>query len=325
MSPPFEQSNPSRRDFLRVSLGGMTITFLLPASACSVGSRDASPDDRIPILWVEAGVCTGCACSLLGSPAPTAETLIPELRLEFQETLMEGFGAKAMDALLASAAANAGKYVLIVDGAIALGSAAGLTTLGSDGNLAEYTAQALVASLAAQAASVVALGTCASFGGIPASRPGGLAYGSLADVIGRAPLRIPGCPPNPAWVASVLTALLRGETVTLDAIGRPTLFFGTTVHDLCPRRESFEKRDFAATPGDSTRCLFQVGCKGMEARGDCPSRLWQGRSYCIKANHPCIGCTAPGFLDAHPTVDGMPVDAEGQAMAPFYGRREGLP
>ena len=323
MSTPFDESKLSRRDFLRLSLGGMTVTFLLPA--CDLGSRDASPDDRTPILWVEGGVCTGCACSLLGSPAPTAETLIPEVRLEFQETLMEGFGAQAVDALLAMATAHAGKYVLIVDGAIALGPAAGLTTVGADSNLTDYTAEALVVSLAARAASVVALGTCASFGGIAASRPGDLAYGSLAEAIGRAPLRIPGCPPNPAWVTSVLAALLRGEPIALDVLGRPTMFFGKSIHDLCPRRESFENRDFAAAPGDATRCLFQVGCKGREARGDCPSRLWQGRSYCIKANHPCIGCTAPGFPDARATVDGVPVEAEGQAMAPFYGKREVLP
>jgi NiFe hydrogenase small subunit HydA len=323
MSTPCDETKLSRRDFLRLSLGGMTVTFLLPA--CDVGSRSAIGDDRTPILWVEAAVCTGCACSLLGSPAPAAETLIPELRLEFQETLMEACGTQAVDALLALATAHAGKFVLIVDGAIALGPAAGLTTVGTDSNLNDYTAEALVASLATRAASVVALGTCASFGGITASRPNDSAYGSLAAAIGRTPLRIPGCPPNPAWVTSVLSALLRGDPIALDALGRPTQFFGKSIHDLCPRRESFEKRDFAPAPGDTTRCLFQVGCKGREAKGDCPSRLWQGRSYCIKANHPCIGCTAPGFLDARASADGALVEAEGQAMAPFYGKREVLP
>jgi hydrogenase small subunit len=323
MGAPHDESNLSRRDFLRLSLGGVTVTCLLPA--CPVGSRDASPDDRTSILWIEAGVCTGCACSLLGSTAPRAESLLPELRLEFQETLMEGFGAKAVDALLAAAIAHAGKYVLVVDGAVAMGPSASLTTVGTDSGLIDYSAAALVTGLAAQAASIVALGTCASFGGIPGSSPGGAAYGSVADAIGRAPLRIPGCPPNPAWITSVLAALLRGEAIALDALGRPTLFFDKTVHDLCPRRDSFDKRDFAAAPGDPTRCLYQVGCKGRQAKGDCPSRLWQGRSYCIKVNHPCIGCTAPGFLDARLAVDGTPVDAEGRAMAPFYGQREALP
>jgi hydrogenase small subunit len=315
-------TNLSRRDFLRLGVSGVTVTCLLPAVGCS---GDAQPDDRTAVLWLEAGVCTGCACSLLGSPAPTAEILIPGLRLEFQETLTEGFGAKAVDALLASAALHASRYVLVVDGAIALGQAAGMTTVGTDSGLVEYSAASLVAALAAQAAAVVALGTCASFGGIPGSSPGGLAYGSVADVIGRVPVRIPGCPPNPFWITTALLALLRGEAIDLDALGRPTLFFGKTVHEQCPRLESFEKRDFATAPGDTSRCLYQVGCKGMQAKGDCPSRLWQGRSYCIKANHPCIGCTAPGFLDARPAVDGMALDEEGLAAAPFYGNRELLP
>jgi hydrogenase small subunit len=122
-----------------------------------------------------------------------------------------------------------------------------------------------------------------------------------------------------------LTALLRGEAIDLDSLGRPISFFGKTVHDGCPRRDFFTANDFARAPGDPIRCLFKVGCKGTMARGDCPTRLWQGRSYCIKVNHPCIGCTSPGFLDARPTVDGKDVGNEGQAASPFAEALEDLP
>jgi Ni,Fe-hydrogenase I small subunit len=126
-------------------------------------------------------------------------------------------------------------------------------------------------------------------------------------------------------VTTALTTLLRGESVALDELGRPTLFFAETVHDHCPRLARFALREFATAPGDPSRCLYQVGCKGTRARGDCPTRLWQGRSYCIKANHPCIGCTAPGFLNARPTVDGKSVGAEGLATSPLYRNPELLP
>lgn len=322
MTPTRDPSSLSRRDFLRVGVHGVTVSCFLPAVACS---GDAPADDRTAVLWLETGVCTGCACALLGSPAPTAELLIPGLRLEFQETLMEGYGSRAIDGLLASAAESASKLILVVDGAIAMGPSAAMTCLGTDSALVEYSAASLLTTLASQAAAVVALGTCASFGGIPGSGPAGSGYGSVADVTGRAVIRIPGCPPNPSWVTSALLALLRGDPIALDTLGRPTSFFGRTIHEQCPRLERFKARDFATAPGDPVRCLYQVGCKGLQAKGDCPTRLWQGRSYCIKANHPCIACTSPGFLDARATVDGKEVDAEGLAAAPFYRNRELLP
>ena len=311
----------NRRTFLRFSLGGVSVVCFLPLHGCGGSSRD----DRIPLLWVETGVCTGCASSLLDSFAPPAEIIVPEIRLEFQETLMGDFGSRAIDELLAAASAHTGKFVLVVDGAIPRGEASRMTTLGTGGDGREYSAEELVAGLAAQSAHVVALGTCASFGGIPGSAPGTGIYVSIAEVIGAAPIRIPGCPPNPSWIASALMAFLRGDLIEVDSLGRPTSFFGKTVHDECPRLERFTASDFALAPGDPARCLFKLGCKGMMARGDCPSRLWQGRSYCVKANHSCIGCTAPGFLDARPLVDGKEVGLEGKAATPFGRTLEVLP
>jgi hydrogenase small subunit len=309
-----------RRDFLRLSAYA---ACWVPLAGCvhgSPGQRQPGPavDKRTPVLWLETGTCTGCACSLLGCPAPPAEVLLGQLRLEFQETLSADFGSAAIDRLLGVARAQARGFVLVVDGAIPVRRAERLTTLGVDGRGADHTAASLVASLAGHAARVVALGTCASFGGIPGSAPGTGAHVSVAEVIGATPVRVPGCPPNPFWIVGALTMLLRGKALALDSLGRPKAYFGATVHDLCPRRERFAAGEFAAAPGDPTRCLSRVGCKGMMAKGDCPSRLWQGRSYCIKAGHPCIGCTAPGFLDGRPTVDGKDVGLEGQAAAPFY-------
>jgi hydrogenase small subunit len=304
-------------------MGGVSVVCLFPLHSCRHG--EAVEDDRIPLLWLETGVCTGCACSLLASDAPPSESLVPELRLPFQETLMNGYGSRAIDELLATASAHTGKFVLLVDGAVPRGSARRMTTLGAGGDGNELTAEALVAGLAAQAAHVVALGTCASFGGIPGSGSGTGTHVSVAEIIGSLPIRIPGCPPNPSWIVSALTALLRGEAIDLDSLGRPISCFGKTVHDACPRRDAFTANDFARAPGDPIRCLFKVGCKGTMARGDCPTRPWQGRSYCIKANHPCIGCTSPGFLDARPTVDGKDVGSEGQAASPFAKAPAALP
>ncbi len=322
----------TRRDFLRLTVGGLSVRCLLPSAGChhdqgvnyATSGRPIFPDpidDRIPLLWVETGICTGCAGSLLTVVAPPFEALVPHLHLAYQETLMDSVGTTAIArllCLLSPGARSSSKFVLVVDGVIPVGTSSGMTTLatGPDGH--EYEAQELVSGLAARAASVVALGTCASYGGIPGSAPNTGVQVSLAEVIGRTPIRVPGCPPNPSWITSTLIPLLGGQSVDLDTHGRPTAIFSRTVHERCPRRPHFAARDFAQTPGDPTRCLLRVGCKGIQARGDCPTRMWQGRSYCIKVNHPCMACTTPGFLDARPNVDGVDVGSEGQPVSPIY-------
>jgi hydrogenase small subunit len=292
-----------------------------PAGSYSASGRPAPEEDsdaRTALIWIEAGICTGCAGSLLSNANPTIEALLPDLRLEFQETLMDGTGATALDHLYAVAAELGGKYVLIVDGSVSLGDKASMTVLGSNGSGEDITAESLVRQLAASAAAVIALGTCASFGGIPAagSNPGG--HASITSLVSTTvPLvRLPGCPPNPGWIVETLAALLsQGVSgLSLDSSGRPTAIYGQLIHDVCPRREAYEAGRYATAPGDPTNCLITVGCKGPSTYADCPSRLWNGTTSCIGANHPCIGCASPGFPDARTDAG-----TEGEvAASPFY-------
>jgi hydrogenase small subunit len=347
----------ARRDVLR---GMFALTVLhIPIAGCGSSHGNASSpydpdgrpvqdlpaDARTPILWLEAGVCTGCSCSLLdwqGPLPPASETLVPSLRIEFAETLMDEFGAAAIDHLLATAGASPGSYILVVDGAVPVDTSAGaysaLTTTGVDSKGTNYTVFSMVAALAANAAQVVAVGACASFGGIPGSAPNTGTEVSLADAIASAGaalraklIRIPGCPPNPKWTVDAINALVTGGIASsdLDYLGRPNAHFGSTVHDSnCPRRPSFDASPqvFASAPGDNAvnattgapPCLLSVGCKGLNTFADCPQQLWQGKSTCVQVGAPCIGCAAPGFLDARTTVDGQAAGLEGTATTPFY-------
>jgi hydrogenase small subunit len=259
-------------------------------------------DSRVPIFWIESGVCTGCAVSLLGSMDPTIETVLPLLRLEFQETLMDRSSPGATDRLLESSAALANQYVLIVDGTIPSGATASTTTLGVTADGYELTAQDLITQLAQRATAIVALGTCASFGGIAAAAPNPANHRPLADFVpkGKPLVRLPGCPPHPGWIIEVLQLLLTRGTAALDldSLARPTSIFGGYVHDVCSRRDAYENGEFAESVGDPSRCFLAVGCKGPQTSADCPKRPWGGQSTCIESNHPCIGCAAPGFPDA---------------------------
>jgi len=317
----FPASGCTRRDVIKYAFGA----FALAGAGINVGcsSRQGSgneqtadsefelsgrpkatldPDSRLPIVWIEAGVCTGCAVTLLGSTDPTIESVLPLLRLEFQETLMDRSGASEMDRLLATSSELANKYLFVIDGTIPAGPTAHATTLGMAARDYELTAQDLVTQLAQRAAAIVALGTCASFGGINAAKPNPANHRPLADFVppGKPLIRIPGCPPHPAWILETLTTVLTKGLpgLVLDELGRPLPAFGGTIHDVCLRRSAYEAGEFAESPGDPVRCLMAVGCKGPMTHADCPKRLWGGRSSCIQANHPCIGCAAPGFPDA---------------------------
>lgn len=344
----------ARRDVLR---GMFALTVLYFPVGCGGGSSsppspydpDGRPiadmptiDARVPILWVEAGVCTGCSCSLLDWQGPTpaaSDVIVPSLRIEFAETLMDEFGANAVDHLLATAKATRGQYILIVDGAVPIDTPAGysaLTTTGVDGTGTNWTVAAMITQLAANAKQVVAVGACASFGGIPGSAPNTGTEVSLADALAAAGvtlqaqlIRIPGCPPNPKWTVDAIAALTTAGAapLALDYLGRPAAHFTNAVHDsTCPRRPSYDASVFAAYPGDNAinattgaaPCLLSVGCKGINTMADCPQQLWQGLSTCVQVGSPCIGCAAPGFLDARTTVDGQSVGLEATAATPFY-------
>jgi hydrogenase small subunit len=312
----------TRRDLIKYTLGTLVLSGVGVNTGCS--SKDSGepaasaesefalsgrptpaldPDSRLPIVWIEAGVCTGCAVTLLGSVDPTIETVLPLLRLEFQETLQDRSGAVEMDRLLAVTTSDlANKYLFVIDGTIPAGPFAPATMLGMASRNYDLTAQDLVTQLAQRAAAIIALGTCASFGGITAAQPNPANHRPLADFVppGKPLIRIPGCPPHPAWILETLTTVLtKGLAgLSLDALGRPVSAFGGTIHDICHRRVAFDAGEFADAPGDPSRCLMNVGCKGPDTHADCPKRLWGGRSSCIQANHPCIGCASPGFPDA---------------------------
>jgi hydrogenase small subunit len=162
-----------------------------------------------------------------------------------------------------------------------------------------------VIELARPAAAAIAIGTCASFGGIHAARPNPTGCQSLSAVLREAGVKTPvinvaGCPPQPDWfTGTVVDLLLHGlpGAGAVDASGRPVRFFGNLIHDLCERRSDFEAHKFAKAPGQPG-CLYELGCKGPFTHADCPERQFNtGTSWCVKAGGPCQGCTELTFPD----------------------------
>ena len=145
--------------------------------------------------------------------------------------------------------------------------------------------------LAGKAKAVLAIGTCASYGGIPASGPNVTGIKSVSAVTGKATVNIAGCPIHPDWITWALVQLLLNKPIALDSNGRPTALFSGTVHSRCPRREG---EDDGGGYGRDGRCFREVGCRGPHTTAMCPVSKWNnGVQWCIGVNVPCLGCTEP--------------------------------
>ena len=168
-----------------------------------------------------------------------------------------------------------------------------------------------VKELGEKAAAVIAIGTCASYGGIAAAKPNPTGCKGVQSVLEDAGINtpvvnVPGCPTHPDWFVGTLAhILLFNEVPEMDKLGRPKVFYGKCVHDNCPRRQYFDNSVFAknfSEPG----CLLEIGCKGPLAHCDSFDRMWNGGvSWCLKAGAPCIGCTEKDFPTVpHPSMRG---------------------
>jgi hydrogenase small subunit len=166
--------------------------------------------------------------------------------------------------------------------------------------------------LAPRAAAVMALGTCAAYGGIPAMRHNPTGAMGLRDYLGQSwvsrlglpIINVPGCPVQPDNItATLLQVVLRlldmGPALELDEQGRPTAIFGRTVHELCNRAGLAEGGEFSVSHGDG-RCLVKLGCNGPVAKCNVPIRGWAGGvGGCPNVGGICIACTMPGFPDRY--------------------------
>jgi F420-non-reducing hydrogenase small subunit len=182
---------------------------------------------------------------------------------------------------------------------------------------------------------LITLGSCSTFGGIPAlanmstredllktvystkttdeAEPPSEEIPKLldrvyaVDEIVKVDVAIPGCPPVPAVIAEAVVALLEGKEWSLPE---------RSVCDDCPVirekkaqvaiKRPYEIPDFDPTKGpEAMRCLNEQGiiCLGPATRTGCRANSDSPR--CISAFMPCRGCFGPIRKGAKPMVDMM--------------------
>jgi hydrogenase small subunit len=265
-----------------------------------------------PVLWLQGATCTGCSVSVLNTVSPSIKNVLVDevipgkhVNLVFQATVMAGAGELVIHALEDTWHKKKGGYLLVMEGAIPTLGTGQYGSIGEDKSGKPVSMAARLEALARDALAVVALGTCASFGGIPAAKPNPTKCVSVAQLfksrnIATPFINIPGCPPHPDWfVGTVASVLLMGlpKAGELDELNRPKAFYGHLIHENCARRAYYDEQKFAKKLSDPG-CLYELGCKGPVTHADCAVRLWNhGANWCVASGGLCIGCACEGFPD----------------------------
>lgn len=291
----------SRRDFIKFCTG-VAVMMGLPMGMGSKIAEAVVSSKRPPVLWLSAQECTGCTESLLRTNHPTLEKLILELiSLDYHETLNAGAGHQAEEARVKSMKENKGKYILVVDGSIPVKDNGIYCKIGGK------TALSLLEEMGSQAAAVIAIGSCASWGGVPSAAPnptGATPVNAIFKSKGiKTPVvNIPGCPPNGYnFLSTVLYFVTFKKLPELDEEGRPKFAYGRIIHENCERRPHFDAGRFAVEFGDEGHrkgyCLYKLGCKGPETFNNCPTLLFNdvgSGAWPVGTGHPCFGCSEKG-------------------------------
>jgi quinone-reactive Ni/Fe-hydrogenase small subunit len=297
-----ESEGVNRRDFMKWA-SATTATLMLPASFTPLVAQATELMNRVPVIWIELQDCAGNSEALLRSSAPTVDDLLFDvLSLEFHETIMAASGHQAEAQLEDAIEHFKGKYLLFVEGSIPTALNGAYGTIGASGE----TFQEHLMRLSKDAAAVVAVGACATFGGVPAASPNPTGAVGVMDLVkGKPVINIPACPANPAnMVGVVLHYILTGQIPELDSLLRPKFAFGYRIHDNCERRAHFDAGEFVEEWGDvgakNNFCLYKMGCKGPMTFNNCSIiRYNDGANWPIGVGRGCIGCSEPDFWDKY--------------------------
>lgn len=293
----------SRRRFLSFC-AGMASLMALPQAMVPQLAAAATARTRPSVVYMSFQECTGCLESMVNSFAFRGGTTIDNLilnliSLDYQETLMAASGEQAEEQLR-TVTQTAG-YVLVVDGSIPAQWDNGYFISGERSGVARFRDAAKNARL------ILAVGTCASFGGLPKAAPnptGAVSIQTLMRQLGisKPLINLPGCPPIPEVMTGVILYYLARGMPDLDDLRRPAMFYGETVHDECYREETYEDGPLAHSFDDAAArrggCLIKLGCKGPVTHNACATIKWnQGTSFPMMSGHGCIGCSEPDFWD----------------------------
>ncbi|QSG12419.1 Ni,Fe-hydrogenase I small subunit [Halapricum desulfuricans] len=315
----------TRYDFLSLAVDREPGDVVSEFSAEIDAALERAIEDDLEVAWLQGQSCTGCTISLLQGEYPGDTFQLERFResIGFHPTLMTDAGDRALESI------ETAPDVLVIEGSIPVevprSATLGVDRFGNRRPIVDW-----VMELAERAEVVVAVGSCAAYGGLPAAGkrdpeaarpsptgasgvqfdgidPGGVVGPAFTTGADLPVINVPGCPVHPDHILLTLATVLNGHTPTLDEFNRPLPLFTPLIHDDCARRPDYEAKNFASEPGEDG-CLYEVGCAGVHAHCDDSKRLRNGETtICRDVGAPCIGCVEPAFWDR---------------FTPFYETRE---
>lgn len=273
--------------------------------------------------WLQVGGCGGDTYSFLSNEFPNAIELFHSLEVKLLwHPSFSHISPQRHDQLLENILTGALTLdILIVEGSVICGPAGTGMFHTKDGQ----PQKELVYSLASQARDVIAVGTCASFGGFGSSdiiestglqftkrERGGFLGKDFASQSGQPVINLAGCPCHHDVIAGAITSVANGVKLELDKYQRPLEWYSTTVHQGCTRNEYHEYRVEESDFGEMGCLFFHMGCSGPLVPGPCNKLLWNQQSSKTRAGVPCFGCTDPEFPKASPffktpNIEGIPL------------------
>jgi hydrogenase small subunit len=300
--------------------------MLEPVAKAGHESR-LGPLEKVHVFWLAGMSCDGCTISVTGAQAPSIESMLlgshpglPRVILHHYVVNMES-GPHYMRAFeMALSGELDGPYVVVFEGSITDETLAlpgggywagqGEEPWGQDGEMRTVSTEEWAARMAPGAAAMIAIGTCATWGGIPSSAGNVTGSMSLMDFLGKdytsafglPVVNVPGCAPIGDNFTETVAAILYflqgfGPLPEFDELGRPAWLFGETVHRHCVRGAYYEEGTYAKEFGDP-ECLVEIGCWGPVVNCNITSRgAINHVGGCMNAGGACIGCTMPGFPD----------------------------
>lgn len=294
------------------------------------------PVKAVHVFWLAGMSCDGCTIAVSGATSPSLEELlagtipaVPQILLHHPVLAVEAGEEFVGHFERAAAGELTDPYVVVVEGSVPDESIAARTggywsALGvekADGRERPIPTAEWLSRLAPGAAAVIAIGTCATWGGIPAAIGNPTGAMGVMDFLGKdyrsalglPVINIPGCAPVGDNFTETVAAILLflqglGPLPEFDELGRPAWLFNQTVHQGCTRAGFYEEGTFADRYGDP-RCLVEIGCWGPVVNCNIARRgAINHMGGCMNVGGVCIGCTMPGFPDR---------------FSPFYQRAPG--
>ena len=150
----------TRREFIKMSMAGAAALGLSPLIQWPKLAQ--AYDMKPAVIWLEGQDCAGCTESVITYEG-IGDVILNVINIRYHETIMAAAGDVAIGAL--NDTITEGGYVLVVEGSIPLAENGDYCVVAGE------TFKDTVARAALNAAAILPIGACATYGGIPKAGP----------------------------------------------------------------------------------------------------------------------------------------------------------